>query len=73
MYRSTEARKEVIRMTDEETCSWCTTEVPDESLRETDDGARICPDCWAEYEDRTNPDQPEDDSCHCGDPDCGAC
>lgn len=30
---------------DMETCSWCTAEVPDSSLRETDDGARICPEC----------------------------
>lgn len=33
-------------MDDMETCSWCTTEVPDESLRECDDGARICPGCY---------------------------
>lgn len=36
-------------MNDLETCSWCTDEVPDASLRETEDGARICKPCWAEY------------------------
>lgn len=30
---------------DYETCSWCTTEVPDSTLREQHDGARICRDC----------------------------
>lgn len=42
---------------DLETCSWCTTEWPDTELREAPDGARICPDCYAEadfggYDDR---------------------
>lgn len=31
--------------TDDETCSWCTTEVPDSTLVETQDGARICRVC----------------------------
>lgn len=30
---------------DPETCSWCTEEVEDKTLRMTDDGARICRDC----------------------------
>lgn len=30
---------------DLETCSWCTTEVPDSTLDEQPDGARICTDC----------------------------
>lgn len=46
---------------DPETCSWCTTEVEDSALKETDDGERICPVCWSDYENRTNPDQPEGD------------
>lgn len=33
---------------DLETCSWCTTEVPDESLTERADGARICAECVRE-------------------------
>lgn len=33
-----------------ETCSWCTAEVPDRTLRETDDGARICRECAASPE-----------------------
>lgn len=45
---------------DMETCSWCTTEVPDIELKETEDGARLCSECWADYEDRTNPNRPEE-------------
>lgn len=30
---------------DLETCSWCTAEVPDRTLSEQPDGARICRDC----------------------------
>lgn len=30
-----------------ETCSWCTNEVLDSTLRETPDGARICVECQA--------------------------
>lgn len=45
---------------DMETCSWCSTEVPDDDLEETDDGARICPECWTEYKDRTDINQPEE-------------
>lgn len=44
---------------DLETCSWCTTEVPDAALRETDDGARLCPECFSEATEMQNPDQPE--------------
>lgn len=32
-------------MPDLETCSWCCNEVPDRSLREQPDGARVCPPC----------------------------
>jgi formylmethanofuran dehydrogenase subunit E len=32
-----------------ETCSWCTEPVLNSSLRETNDGARICRACWAVY------------------------
>lgn len=38
---------------DLETCSWCTTEVPDSELHETEDGARICKSC------QNLPDAPE--------------
>jgi hypothetical protein len=31
--------------TDGETCSWCTTEVPDAELTMIADGARLCDDC----------------------------
>lgn len=34
--------------TDMETCSWCTDEVPDSSLREQKDGARVCKNCLTE-------------------------
>lgn len=30
---------------DLETCSWCTAEVPDDTLVEAEDGARICQVC----------------------------
>lgn len=39
-------------MDDLETCSWCTTEVPDSELRsikEEGDGARICKRCQSDY------------------------
>lgn len=36
-------------MMDLETCSWCTTEVQDETLFEMPDGARICPDCLKRF------------------------
>lgn len=32
-------------MTDMETCSWCTDEVPDATLAEQEDGARLCRGC----------------------------
>lgn len=35
---------------DLETCSWCATEVPDDTLAELQDGARICRDCQEEQE-----------------------
>lgn len=35
---------------DLETCSWCSDEVPDRSLRTTPDGARVCPHCWSHTE-----------------------
>lgn len=34
--------------TDMETCSWCTDEVPDATLVEQPDGARICKACVSE-------------------------
>lgn len=36
---------DVVDDEDLETCSWCTTEVPDDTLIELEDGARICRDC----------------------------
>jgi hypothetical protein len=36
-------------MVDLETCSWCLTEVPDSTLREIADGARLCRECWREH------------------------
>lgn len=39
-------RREVSNMPENETCSWCTTEVPDEELIEISDGARICTECY---------------------------
>lgn len=30
-----------------ETCSWCTTEVPNATLQQQPDGARICRECQA--------------------------
>lgn len=41
---------EVIDEEDLETCSWCTAEVPDVTLTELEDGARICRDCVEEGE-----------------------
>ena len=35
----------VVAAEDVETCSWCTAEVPDSTLREQPDGARICQEC----------------------------
>lgn len=35
-------------MTDMETCSWCTAEVPDSQLREQPDNSRICRECRKE-------------------------
>lgn len=29
-----------------ETCSWCTAEVLDSTLREIIDGSRLCKECW---------------------------
>lgn len=37
-------------MEDLETCSWCTAEVPDETLIEQPDGARLCEQCNATVE-----------------------
>ena len=38
-------------MTDFETCSWCTIEVPFSEIEnhETSDGALLCNVCWKEY------------------------
>lgn len=33
-------------MTDMETCSLCTTEVPEVTLSEMVTGERVCEDCW---------------------------
>ena len=44
-------------MIDPETCSWCTTEVEDSTLRQIPDGARLCRACHADY--RANPAQIE--------------
>ncbi len=38
-------------MTDMETCSWCTDEVPDSTLKEQPDGARLCRACQAAVAD----------------------
>lgn len=38
-------------MTDLETCSWCTDEVPYSSLREAPDGALLCRECKAASDD----------------------
>ena len=35
-------------MSDMETCSWCTDEVPFSTLQEANDGALICVLCWEE-------------------------
>ena len=32
-------------MEDMETCSWCVDEVPDKTLKEHADGARVCREC----------------------------
>lgn len=37
-------------MEDLETCSWCTDEVPDRTLREAPDGARVCKSCFSDIE-----------------------
>lgn len=60
--------KDIPEDDDLETCSWCTTEVPDSSLTELDDGARICPSCAKELAQAEDPE-----SCKCGHPECGAC
>lgn len=38
-------------MSEWETCSWCTDLVLDSSLREAQDGARICSDCQKDEND----------------------
>ena len=37
---------------DQETCSWCAAEVPWVQLQghESDDGALLCNDCWADFQ-----------------------
>lgn len=48
---------------DYETCSWCTTEVLDSSLKELPaphgDGARLCPDCYRGAIEALDTNQPE--------------
>ena len=34
---------------DPETCSWCTNVVEDSSLKDLDDGARVCDNCYIEF------------------------